>query len=128
MTKEQIIGIVIIAVCCWGCAGFFSLLALRAGKRKRPVRFWPGIPVAPKEITNALAYNRAVAKLWWLYSVPFWLSGGCCIIGILIYNPWLEIACCVILLLSATFGTWLLIRTYKQIYTRFSVKKRKKKE
>ena len=79
MDKGSVIGAVIMAVCCFGCAALFYGIGVWAERREKPVHFWSGSTVDPAKVTDIAAYNHANALMWKLYSVPYWLSGmfGC---------------------------------------------------
>lgn len=60
---------------CWLCAGVFSGIGLWANRRAEPMHFWSGTTVDPKKISDIPAYNRANARLWMLYGLPYWVVG-----------------------------------------------------
>lgn len=73
MDGERILGIIVIVFCCLMCGGTF--LGLWAKKSKKPVHFYSGTTVDPKTVSDIPAYNLENAKMWMIYSVPFWVSG-----------------------------------------------------
>ncbi len=54
----------------------FLIVGLVVQRQKRPVRRWLGTPVPPEKVTDAGAFNRARGRLWWIFSVPLYLSGA----------------------------------------------------
>ncbi len=62
-------------LCCWGCGALFDIIAMFAAKKKTPIHFWSGTKVEVKEVTNVTDYNKANAKMWLVYSLPYWAAG-----------------------------------------------------
>jgi len=112
MTGEQIFGMIIWVMCGFGCAGIFFGIGVWANKRKDPVHFYSGVPVKAETISDIPAYNRANARMWKIFSIPFWFMG---IFGILsIWLPWSDVA----VLVSAVYGCtvhliWLVLKYHK---------------
>ena len=75
MDGERILGIVVMIFCCLLCGGIFVGMGIWAMKRKDPMHFYSGTTVDPKTVSDIPAYNRANARMWFTYSVPFWVSG-----------------------------------------------------
>ena len=75
MNGEKILGIIVMVFCCLMCGGTFLGLGLWAKKSKKPVHFYSGTTVDPKTVSDIPAYNLENAKMWMIYSVPFWVSG-----------------------------------------------------
>ena len=74
MDGERIFGIIIMIICNLMCGGVFVGMGIWAKKRKDPMHFYSGTSVDPKKVTDIPAYNRANARMWFAYSMPFWLS------------------------------------------------------
>ena len=112
MDGEAIFGMIIMSMCSFGCAGTFFGIGAFAVKRKDPVHFWTGSSVDPKTISDIPAYNRANAKLWKRYSVPYWLSGMFALFG-------LPVVSGILLFLACTIGIWWLVSSYNRILKRY---------
>lgn len=104
-------------ISCWGCALLFTVLGGFARKSKTPMPFWSGTKVKPEEITDIHKYNRANAKMWLFYSIPFWIAG---ILGI--FHP---MAGGILIGLSCIPGMFFLILWYRQIQKQYFVKYQK---
>ena len=118
MPGEDIFGIIIMILCSWGCAGLFCGIGIWAARQKKPMYFWAGIPVAPDSITDISAYNRANGKMWIQYSIPFWISGGCSIVGM--WDGRFFVASTIVLVAGSIAGSvWLILR-YQHISKRFT--------
>ena len=80
-------------------------------KRNTPTNFWTGSIIAPEEIIDIPAYNRANGKMWAVFLVCLALSGAIVflnwIIGLSIYIAVLI------------FGTIIIIKLYKRIYKKY---------
>ena len=74
MRNGNIIGMIIMLLCNLLCGGAFVGIGIWAKKRKDPMHFYSGTTVDPKTVSDIPAYNRANARMWFAYSVPFWLS------------------------------------------------------
>ena len=112
---ESVIGFVII----FGCGFGLSLFGLWTGSRTgKPVGFWAnGKPLDPKTVTDIPAYNRTLGKLFRYYGIPCMLSGV--IIAFSPVNTMFAYISLVILVVWGVFGTWWLIRSYKQIESKY---------
>ena len=98
-------------LCIWGSALLFLCIGIYAGRRKDPMWFWSGSYVPRESITNVRAYNRENARMWKLYSIPFWFCG-------VLY--FLQPSIALILLAGAcTIGLAWLIITYRKIETKY---------
>ena len=75
MDGERIFGIIVMIFCCLICGGTFLCLGIWAKKSKKPVHFYTGTTVDPQKVSDISAYNLENAKMWMIYSVPFWVSG-----------------------------------------------------
>ena len=68
-------GNIIYLILSWGAALLFVLIGIYARQRKKPMWFWSGIEVPESKVRDVKAYNRANAKMWCVFSIPFWVSG-----------------------------------------------------
>ena len=117
MSGEEIVGLVIMAACCYGCGILFWSLSIHASRTEKPVSFWAGKEVASQWIDDIPGYNRENAIMWRLYSLPYFLS------GVMACFCWLDdgfiIASMVVLLLAGFPGVWLLIHRYRKIERKY---------
>ena len=74
MDGERFLGIILMTFINLMCAGIFYGIGIWAQKRKDPMHFYSGTTVDPRRISDVAAYNRANARMWMTYSIPFWLS------------------------------------------------------
>jgi len=81
MNGENIAGIVIMAVCCFGSALLFSVIGLHANKADKPVHFWAGSTIDPENVSDIRAYNRKCAIMWLWYSIPYCIAGAVAVLG-----------------------------------------------
>ena len=109
---------VFLAALCGGCGLLFVGIGLWAKGAKKPVNFWAGKGVRPKTVTDIPAYNRENARMWGVYSIPYFLSAGFGILGI--WFSWGGWAVLGLLVLSCTAGIWWLIDTYRKIEKRYT--------
>ena len=116
MNGEQIFGIILMTFINLMCAGIFYGIGVWANKRKDPMHFYAGSTIDPKTISDIPTYNRENAKLWKMFSVPFWLCAGCAFGSI-----WMETLMTVsiiILVLGCTVGIgWLVVGYHKILKT-----------
>lgn len=57
----------------WLCAAVFTGIAVHARRAEKPMWFWSGTSVSPEAVRDIPAYNRANARMWMIYAVPFWV-------------------------------------------------------
>ena len=69
MDVGTIFGVIVMALCGFGCGALFFGIGVWAGKAKKPVHFWAGSRIDPRTITNVAAYNRENARMWKKFSV-----------------------------------------------------------
>lgn len=105
------IGLVIMLICCWGCAALFLGIGLWADRRTTPMNFWAGTQIPEQCVSDIPSYNRANARLWMAYSVPFWLAGVCAFFS--------DILAGGILILACFPGLPVLIRGYRGIEKKY---------
>lgn len=117
MSGEEIVALVIMAACCFGCGILFWSLSIHARRTGKPVSFWAGREVYPQWIDDIPGYNRENSLMWKVYSLPYFISGGVACFY------WLDdgfiIASMVVLLLAGFPGVWLLIHQYRKIERKY---------
>lgn len=59
----------------WGAALILVILGIHALRSEKPVTLFTGSPVMEDHVTDVKAYNRAVGKMWCLFSIPMWIAG-----------------------------------------------------
>ena len=117
MDGETIFGIIMMTACGFGIGAIFYGIGVWASKRPDPMHFWTGPTVDPKTISDVSAYNQENARMWKVYSVPFWLAGLLQILSAWI--PQLAIAVAVLLVTSCTAGLVWLIWKYGRIKKKY---------
>ena len=117
MNGDAIFGMIIMAFCNLLCAGIFYGIGVWAARRNDPMHFYSGTTVDPRSISDIPAYNRENAKMWKIFSLPFWLSTICSILSFFV--PWLSTVSIVLLIASCTVGIGWLIRKYNSICKRY---------
>ena len=121
MEAGQILGVIVMTLCGFGCGALFFGIGVWATKRKDPMHFYTGSKVDPKTITNVPAYNRANARMWKQFSVSFWMCGVLAIASI--WAQWCAAAYTILIFAgSIGGGIWLVLR-YQKISRQFAVKK-----
>lgn len=110
MTKETA-GIIVMLVCYWGVAATFWGIGCYDFCAEKPVNFWAGVEIDPKTVADIPGYNHSNAKMWQMYSVPYWLAG--------LVSIWNAAAGLVIISLACFPGLWLLIRNYRKIERKY---------
>ena len=66
---------VIMACGCFLIGLLFYGIGIWAGRSKKPVHFWAGIPVKEEKVSDVKAYNRANGRMWKCYAVPYMIAG-----------------------------------------------------
>ena len=117
MNREQVFGVIIMFLCCFGSGFLFLMIGLRADKSDNPVNFWAGKPVRSEWIKDITGYNKANARMWKCYSIPYFASAGLALLGC--YHEWFIIGAMLVLILTAFPGIILLIRHYRKIEKRY---------
>lgn len=112
--RKETAEMIVLLVCCWGCAALFWGIGRYALCRKEPMWFWAGSVVDPKTVTDIPAYNRANAIMWKLYSVPFWVAGGLAFFG-----KAGAVASAILIALACFPGLFILIRQYRRMEQRY---------
>ena len=101
------------AMCSFGSGILFYGIGIWSYKQKNPMSFWAGSVISPETICDIPAYNRANARMWKLYSIPYFMSGFLSLL-----TPWKDFFLSLSLIplcLAGTVGVWCLIRTYQKI-------------
>ena len=120
MTGDGIFGIIMMLCISFGCGALFFGLGLWAQRSKNPFGFWTGKEVKTEFIPDIPAYNRENAKMWKIYSTPYFLSCVFSVVGIWLpgFN-WFSVT---LLFAACTLGIGWLIWQYKKIYRKYSIK------
>ena len=113
MSKGNIMGAVVMAVCCFGCAVLFGCIGINAAKSNRPVNFWAGTNVPAEKVRDLYGYNHACSLMWKIYAVPYWIAGifGC--LGVI--GDAFIIVSAVLLFIAGVPGVAWLIYRYKRM-------------
>ena len=120
MDGEAILGAIVLILCGFGCGSLFFSIGLWAEKRKDPISFWTGTVVDPKNITDISAYNKANARMWKQYAMPFWIAGLCGFASF-INDRFAALIGCVSIGLASSVGIVWLICAYKRIEKQYKV-------
>ena len=121
MNAGKIFGVIVMALCGFGCGALFFGMGVYAGKLKKPMHFWSGSVVDPKTISNVPAYNRANGKMWKQFSVPFWMCGVLAIGSL--WADWCSLAYTILIFAGSVIGgIWLVLR-YQKICKQYAVTK-----
>ena len=120
MDGAKILGVIVMALCGFGCGALFFGIGVWAAGSKKPMHFWSGSTVDPRSISNLPAYNRANARMWKQFSVPFWMCGVLAIASI--WAQWCAAAYTILIFAgSIGGGIWLVLR-YQKISRQFTVR------
>lgn len=115
MTREAIVGTVIMVICCWGAAALFFGIGVWANHRKTPMHFWAGTEIDPRTVSDIPAYNHENAVMWKVYAVPYWIAGALS----LFQAHWCAVAAGILITLACFPGLLILIRHYRQIEAKY---------
>ena len=119
MDSEDIVGMIIMLISCWGCAALFYGIGRWAQRRKDPMHFWSGSTIDPATITDIPAYNQENGKMWKRYSIPYWISGFFALFfGV---SEWFVHISLAILVLAFAPGLYFLIRKYNAICREYMI-------
>lgn len=113
MDKENIVGAIIMVLCCGLCAMTFTGIGIFAEKAKKPVSFWSGTTVPAEKVRDIAGYNRANAVMWKLYALPFWAATVLGFLGI--WAKAYTIAAAILLSVACVPGLFFLIWRYRAI-------------
>ena len=97
-----------------GCALLFVGIGVYAGKLEKPMWFWSGSHVDPAAISDVKAYNRENARMWYGYSLWFWVSG--------LSWAWSKLLALAAMVLGCTVGIAILVGTYLRIEKKYTIK------
>lgn len=59
----------------WVTAILFIIIGIYAINRKKPMWLWTGSQIPESKIKDVKAYNRAVGKMWLIFSILFFIGG-----------------------------------------------------
>lgn len=59
----------------WVAAILFIIIGIYAMNRKKPMWLWTGSQIPESKIKDVKAYNRAVGKMWLIFSILFFIGG-----------------------------------------------------
>ena len=113
MEAIDLIGMIIMAICCFGSGIICFSLGYKAEKAEKPVNFWAGKQVDASSITDINGYNHANAVMWKVYSTPYFLAGILSCFAY--YGDGFYLAALCFLILACVPGLVLLIRRYIRI-------------
>ena len=105
---------IVMFVICTLCGGIFFSIGQWAQRSSKPMHFYSGTTVSPDEIRDIPAYNRENARMWKIYSLPYF---GAAILGI--RNPGLS---AVLIGVACLPGIIVLVSAYQRIYRKYAVK------
>ena len=121
MNAGKIFGVIIMALCGFGCGALFYGMGVYAEKMKKPMHFWSGSTVDPRTISNVPAYNRENGRMWKKFSISFWMCGMLAIGSV--WADWCSAAYTVLIFAgSVVGGIWLVLR-YQKICKKYAVTK-----
>ena len=95
----------------FGCGALFCGIGMYARRIDKPMWFWAGSTVDPSAITDVKAYNRENAKMWFRYSLWYWVAGIAWI--------WSFAVAMIALVLGCSVGIVILVWTYRKIEKRY---------
>ena len=98
-------------IICLLCALIFGVIALWAFKQQAPMTFWAGSTVKPEEIVDVSAYNKANGVMWSIYTACMILAG--------ILSLFNLIAGVILLVVNCIPGVFVLIISYRRIYSKY---------
>ena len=107
-------GAIIWYVTIFGCAALFFGIGVYAQRLEKPMHFWSGSQIDPKEITDVEQYNHENGIMWKVYALWYALAGLAYI--------WSLTAALILLLSSCFVGIPLLIVCYNRIYRKYKAK------
>ena len=113
MSGEKVLGIIVMVFCCLLCGGTFLGISIWARKSKEPVHFYSGTTVDPKTVSDIPAYNRENARMWFIYSSFFWISG--------IIAFFHMMAAVAIMMIASVPGIFVLVSCYQRIYKKYKI-------
>ena len=120
MSGEMILSAIVLILCGFGCGTLFSWMGSWAESRKDPMHFWSGSVVDPKTIPDIPAYNKANARMWRRYALPYWMTGWCGFACFLNYKL-ASLVGCILVGVASTVGILWLILAYKKIEKQYKI-------
>ena len=120
MNGDTIFAMIIIGFCSLLCAGIFYGIGIWAEKRTDPMHFYSGTNVDPRTISDIPAYNGENARMWKLFSVPFWLCVLCSVLCF--WDVRFSTVSIVLLVVSCTVGIGWLVARYHRILKKYTVR------
>ena len=110
MDGEDVVGLIIMGMCCFGCAVLFLCIGIHMQRSEKPVHFWAGSEIKPEWVKDIRGYNHENSRIWKCYAIPYFIAGA---LGCL---NWVDegfmIASLTILVTAVFPGIWLLIHHY----------------
>ena len=103
------------AVILWLCAAVMLGVGCYAKSRREPMHFWSGTTVPAEKIHDVPAYNRACARMWWIYGGAWLVTGAAALTG---SARWAGALCAVV----GVGGTAALMFAYGRIYRKYERK------
>ena len=122
MDGSKIFGVIIMALCGFGCGALFFGIGVYAGKLKKPMHFYSGTTVDPKTISDVPAYNRANSRMWKQFSVPFWMCGVLSIGSL--WADWCAVGYTILIFAGSVVGGIGLVLRYQKICREYDTRKR----
>src|SRR5699024_3273939 len=98
----------------WLAAILFIIIGIYAMNRKKPMWLGAGSQISESNINDVKAYNRAIGKMWCVFSIPLFVGG--------IVEFILPIYSILILALTCTVGIGLIVWYYHKIEEKYFVK------
>ena len=98
----------------WAAPVIFIIIGIYAMNRKKPMWLGAGSPISESNINDVKAYNRAIGKMWCVFSIPLFVGG--------IVEFILPIYSILILALTCTVGIGLIVLYYHKIEEKYFVK------
>ena len=120
MDGEEILGLIVMLSCSFGCGALFFSLGIRASKSEKSFGFWTWQEVKIESVRDVCAYNRENGIMWKLYSMPYFISCVLYIAGI--WVPFCQMLSFILLIAASTLGIGWLIWRYRGIYDKYTVK------
>ena len=120
MEGEQILSVIIMCGCGFGMGALFYWMGHWAQNRKDPMHFCSGSTVDPKTISDIPAYNHANARMWKIYSIPYWLTA---VFGLLtIVDSRFSAVSSILIFLACTVGIGWLVWKYNRICRQYMIR------
>ena len=95
----------------WAGALLLVGIGIYVMKREKPMRLWTDVKVSADEITDVKAYNRAIGRMWCLFSIPLWIAG--------VVELWYPVFAIVFFCLMCTAGIGYCAWSYQKIEKKY---------